>query len=98
MFFPSLHLVQYRGAAGRSQERVLSDAESQRLKRRLSSAFNGVAEHRGAIPNHSLADAGLVRQVLEEHGVRFFPRFDIIEIIKNDRLNRFRCKGVSNED
>jgi hypothetical protein len=34
-------------------------------------------------PNHSLADAGLVRQALDEHGVRFFPRFDIIEIVKN---------------
>jgi hypothetical protein len=52
-------------------------------------------------PSHSLADAGLVRQALEEPGVRLFPRFDIIEIVKNnlfDRLIRFQCKGVSNED
>jgi len=35
-------------------------------------------------PNHSLADAGLVRQAVEEHRVRLFPRFDIIEIVKNN--------------
>jgi hypothetical protein len=52
-------------------------------------------------PNHSLADAGLVRQALEEHGVGLFPRFDIIEIVKNnlfDPLIRFQCKGANNEN
>ena len=52
-------------------------------------------------PNHSLADAGLVCQALEEHGVRLFPRFDIIEIVKNDLFDPligFQCKGVSHED
>jgi hypothetical protein len=42
-----------------------------------------------------------VRQALEEHGVRLFPQFDIIEIVKNnlfDPLSDSNAKEMSNED
>jgi len=95
----------------------LKEAGSYLLDRRFSmfprlsgqnQRYGRVAENSGAAenpqmsdPNHSLRGAGLVRQALEEHGVRLFPRFDIIEIVKNnlfDPLIGFQCKGVSNGD
>src|SRR6266581_4149175 len=67
------------------------DSISLRLLETTSSDRKRVARFPGPIRTDGLS-APVLRQALEEHGVRLFPRFDIIETVRN---NLFRSEKGS---